>query len=88
MSSYTIEKILWDLVGQPALAERFRSDIEAFLDGYPLEPSERELVKAMDVQAIAALRINPMLLMRAFQCVYGRDKRSEYLQRLAKAPPP
>jgi hypothetical protein len=74
MSSYTIEKVLWDLVGQPALAERFRSDIEPFLDGYPLEPTERALV---------ALRINPMLLMRAFQCVYGRDKRPEYLRRLA-----
>jgi hypothetical protein len=84
MSTYTIEKVLWDLVGQTQKAEAYRADTDAFLDGYPLAPAEREMLKNMDVQAIVALRINPMLLMRAFQCVHGRDKRLLYLQRLAE----
>lgn len=84
MSTNTIEKVLWDLVGQAHKPEAFRANTDAFLDAYPLEPSERDLLKNMDVQAIVALRINPMLLMRAFQCIYGRDKRPLYLQRLAE----
>lgn len=82
MSRYTIEKVLWDLIGHPQVADRFRADTETFLDAYPLEPPERALLKNMDVRAIVALRINPMLLMRAWQAVFGRDQRPKYLQQL------
>jgi hypothetical protein len=84
MSVYTIEKVLWDLMEHPPKAQAFRADADAFLDGYPLAPSERRLLKEMDVKAIVDLRINPMLLMRAYQCVLGRDKRLAYLQQLAE----
>jgi hypothetical protein len=84
VSSYTIEKILWDIVDQTETAEAFRINADAFLDRYPLDPSERDLLKDMDVRTIVALRINPMLLMRAYQSIYGRDKRPEYLRRLAE----
>lgn len=86
MSRYTVEKVLWDLIGPAQAAEKFRADTEAFLDAYPLEPSERALLKVMDVRAIAALRINPMLLMRAWQTVFGRDQRQKYFQQLGEGP--
>jgi hypothetical protein len=82
MSSYTVEKVLWDLVQKPQTGPEFRANPDPHLDRYPLEPSERDLLKSMDVQALAALRINPMLLMRAYQAVFGKDQFPQYLQRM------
>lgn len=82
MSSYTIEKVLWDLVQQPHTGPAFRADPDPHLDRYPLEPAERELLKSMDVRALAAKRINPMLLMRAYQAVFGKDQFPQYLKQI------
>jgi hypothetical protein len=84
MSRYTIEKVLWDLVRQPQTGPEFRTNPDPHLDRYPLDPSERNLLKQMDVQAISALGINPMLLMRAYQMVFGKDQLPQYLQRMGE----
>lgn len=82
MSRYTLEKVLWDLVQQPQSAPMFRADPATLLDHYRLEPSESELLAKMDVRAMAALGINPMLLMRAYQTVFGKEQLAQYLQRM------
>jgi hypothetical protein len=82
MSTYTIEKVLWDLVQHPQTGPVFRADPDPHLDRYPLELSERELLKKMDVRTLAARRINPMLLMRAYQAMFGRDQFPQYLEKI------
>jgi hypothetical protein len=82
MSSYTIEKVLWDLVQKPHTGPAFRADPDPHLDRYPLELSERTLLKSMDVRKLAARRINPMLLMRAWQAVFGKDQFAQYLKKI------
>jgi len=85
MSSFTIEKVLWDLVQGPQSGHAFRMDPEGYLGQYPLAPVEIELLTKMDVRAMANLSINPMLLMRAYQAVFGKEQMAKYLQHMAGA---
>ena len=87
MSRYTVEKALWDVVSHPDHATALREGPEGFLGRYCLSEAQADLLRQMDVQALLALQINPMLVMRAFQMVHGRDQLPEYLRRLAHAAP-
>lgn len=82
MSRYGVEKVLWDIVSEPPKAAAFRERPVEFLGTYPLGPDEADLLQRMDVKKLIALRINPMLVMRSFQMVQGRDQLPKYIRML------
>ena len=79
MNADAVEKVLWDLVNAPATAPGLRDTPESYLAPYPLGAEERAVLAALDPRALMELRINPMLVMRAWQMVHGRDQLPRYL---------
>jgi aromatic-ring opening dioxygenase LigAB LigA subunit len=65
MSRYQVDKLLRDLRRDEDLAARFRTAIDPVLDGYKLDPSERELLKRWDVRELYDRGVNPLLLLLA-----------------------
>jgi hypothetical protein len=82
MNRYAVEKVLWDIVSEPAKAAAFRDQPAEFLGSYRLGGAEADLLHRMDVKTLLALRINPMLVMRSFQMVQGRDQLPKYIRLL------
>jgi hypothetical protein len=85
MNRYAIERVLWELVSDPSSAAALRADAARFLGGFRLGEPEARLLREMNVQALLGLRLNPMLVMRAYQMVHGRDQLPQYLQKLKTA---
>lgn len=77
MSKNTLEKVLWDITVNPALAK----DIE-LLGRYQLTPDERNLIDAMDVRAIADRDVSQMLTWMAWVATYGFEGAPEYMRRM------
>ena len=82
MSIHTIERALFELTAAPQRLPEYQQDPRRFLAAYPLTAEELELVLALDVKELCRRGLNPMLAMRAFNLIAGRDKFPEYLQRL------
>ncbi len=82
MSIHTIERVLFELTASPQRAAHYREDPSAFLAGYPLAPEEVGLITSLDVKEMVRRGLNPMLAMRAFNLIAGRDRFPEYLQKL------
>lgn len=82
MSLHAVEMALFDIASGPRQAASYRADPERFLSGYRLHPDEARLILDMDVRAMAGLPINPMLTMRAFTAVEGRQGVPEYMRRM------
>ncbi len=77
MSIHTIEKVLWDITVNPAIA----SD-PAALSNYRLEPDERALIDVMDVREMAARDVSQMLTWMAWVATRGFSEAPEYLRRM------
>lgn len=82
MNAHAIEKVLWDLVNAPATAPALRDRPEQYLSPYNLGAQERSLLSPMDPKALIDLKINPMLVMRAWQMAHGRDQLPRYIEQL------
>ena len=53
MSTYTVEKVLWEFAGHPERVQKFKSDPDAYLASYTfLGKDEAEILKKMDVKQI------------------------------------
>jgi hypothetical protein len=63
MSRYQVDKLLRDLRRDEALAARFRDDLDHVLEGYQLDPIERDLLKRWDVRELYDRGVNPLLLL-------------------------
>ena len=63
MSLYHLQKLMFDLNRDPKVQERYRSDVDALLDGYELNDEERGALKSGDVGLIYVLGANGQLLM-------------------------
>lgn len=85
MSVYMLEKLLWEITQHPQRAAEFKADPDRFLRAYPLAPDEIALVKNLDVHGLMARAVNPMLVMRLWSVMKGRDQMPEYLRRLRAA---
>jgi len=85
MSVHTLEKLLWEITQHPERAADFKADPDRFLRAYALTADEIELVKNLDVRGLMARKVNPMLVMRIWSVMKGRDQTSEYLRRLGAA---
>ncbi|WP_338617404.1 hypothetical protein [Pigmentiphaga sp. CHJ604] len=82
MSVYAIEQALFDIASDPQETNAYRADPRHFLTRYRLDPQECRLILDMDVKNLIGLAINPMLTMRAFTAIEGRDSMPEYMRRI------
>ncbi|MDB5668369.1 MAG: hypothetical protein JWL74_1319 [Alphaproteobacteria bacterium] len=83
MSKHGVENALFQLSNDPAAAQLYITEPAAFLGRFNLEADERALLEHMNVEELAARRLNWMLLMGAYQAIHGRAKNGEYLQRIS-----
>ncbi len=82
MNAHAIEKVLWDVVNAPATAPSLRDTPAQYLASYNLGADEHALLSNLDAKALISLKINPMLVMRAWQMVHGRDQLPRYIAQL------
>lgn len=84
MSVETIERIFWEFGDEPARIKAYVSAPRTYLDAYPLSDEERRMVLAMDLPALSAHGVSPMLTMLAFQEANGGGDllMFEYLKQL------
>lgn len=82
MTINTIERALFEVASSPERVRQYKASPESFLCSYPLAPDEVGLILNMDVREIIRRGLNPMLAMRAFSAIEGREKISEYFRRV------
>ena len=87
MSTYGIEKALWDITRERGQADAFRADAQHFLSAYQIDPSECLRVAALDVRALSDQGVGPMLLMAAWNTLRGPATMGQYLERMNGSPP-
>lgn len=58
-----MQKLLFDLNRDPAIQQRFRTDLAGLLDDYDLSTQERDAIETRDVGLIYVLGVNGQLLM-------------------------
>lgn len=85
MSMYTVERVLFEIASGPAQAAEFKRDRQAFLAAYPLTPEEAGMLALLDVARMQARGVDPMLTMRAFTAVEGRERLGDYMGSLHAA---
>lgn len=85
MSVHMLEKLLWEVTQQPSRAAELKADPDRFLLTYALEAEEAALIKNLDVRGLMAREVNPMLIMRIWSIMKGRDQTAEYLRLLGAA---
>ena len=62
MSHYAISRAMWEITRDRDLAERFRADPAAVLDGRDLDDQERKALGAHDLRALFELGVHPFVL--------------------------
>ena len=62
MSHYATSRVMWEITRDRELAERFRADPAAVLDGWDLDDAERKALAAQDVRALFELGIHPFVV--------------------------
>lgn len=82
MSAAMMEKILWEIGLDPQRAAQFKADPDHYLTPYSLSAQEATMLKELDVRALVERNVNPMLTMRAWTALRGRDQMPEYLRKL------
>lgn len=82
MSMHAVEVVLYRLANQPDDLARFMRDRDSYLGEYRLANQELEALRGFDVERLAEMNVNWMLLMGAYQALHGRPKQPEYLHRI------
>lgn len=82
MSAAVMEKVLWEIGLDPKRAAQFKADADQYLAAYDLAPEETQMLKGLDVRLMQARGVSPMLTMRAWSALKGRDQMPEYLRKL------
>ncbi len=82
MSTHMIEKALFDIAASSANTADYQRSPTTFLSAYALCSAERRLVLELDVGEMLARQVNPMLAMRAFTAVRGRQSLPEYMRQI------
>ena len=62
MSRYATGRVMWEITRDRELAQRFRADPAAVLDGWDLDDAERGAVAAHDLRALFGLGVHPFVL--------------------------
>jgi hypothetical protein len=82
MTIYTVERALLDIAAGPQYAAQYAADPATFLSAYPLDPDEVRMILDLDVREMTRRGLNPMLAMRAFSALQGRERLPDYLLRM------
>ncbi len=82
MSVHMVEKALLDIAASRASAEAYLKSPDDYLDAYRLDAGEIVMIKQLDVLEMQKRGLNPMLTMRAFSAIEGREKMPEYMRQL------
>jgi hypothetical protein len=78
MSTYVIEKVLWDFGNQPDRIARFKADPDRYLAEYDLTPDEMNLIKQVDVRGMYDRNVHPLLSLLHFILMNGPSAQPEY----------
>jgi hypothetical protein len=62
MSRYATSRVMWEITRDRALADRFRADPDAVLDGRDLTDEERKALAAADIRALFELGVHPFVV--------------------------
>lgn len=82
MSVHAMEKALWDVCNNPESHALYRANPSDFVERYPLSDAEKGMIRGLEVEALTAHQVNPMLIMMTWNAIVGADKIGEYLGRL------
>ncbi|WP_321390598.1 hypothetical protein [Emcibacter sp.] len=78
MSANALEKALWQMYLVPGDVERFRSDAEGYASEFRLDDKERRALTSVDVMALMDQGANALLVLMAFQTIYGPERLHDY----------
>ena len=78
MSANALEKALWQIYLVPGDADRFRSDAAGYAGGFRLDAAERAALESVDVMGLQELGANSLLVLMAFQTIYGPERLHDY----------
>jgi Aromatic-ring-opening dioxygenase LigAB, LigA subunit len=62
MSRYATSRVMWEVTRDRELADRFRTDPAAVLEGRDLDDEERKALAAADIRALFELGVHPFVL--------------------------
>jgi hypothetical protein len=80
---YTMERVLWEFAGSPERIEKFKSDPDSYLADYTfLDEDEIEILKKMDVKAMAGRGVSTLLTMMVWQEMEGPQGMPQYMMRM------
>lgn len=71
MSLNAVEKVFWEFGSDAQRIAAFRADPDAYLTPYRLEPDEREMIKNVDLKALAGRGVNTLLTMMVWPMLKG-----------------
>ena len=77
---FDLQRLLWDIRKDGALAATFREDPDAVLDSYGIEGVEREAMRTLDFKTLYDRGANPYLLY--FCALQIGVDRAEYYARI------
>ncbi|WP_372720194.1 hypothetical protein [Immundisolibacter sp.] len=73
MSLNAVEKVFWEFGTDPDRIAAFRADPDGYLAAYPLEPDERDMVKRVDLKALAERGVSTLLTMMVWPMLKGPE---------------
>ncbi len=83
MSLYYVQKLLYQLNRDPAVRERFESDLPRLLKDYRLTEEEQAAIEQPDIGMLYILGVNGQLLMH-YAAMHGYEW-DEYLNAMREA---
>lgn len=85
MSRHGIEMALWEAAFLPGNADQLREQPDAYLDRYNVNDDERCLIKSWDLEALAGLGVDGLILLNSWNAVRGPTGNVEFMQRMNPA---
>ena len=87
MSTFMLEKALWDLGDDPHKITAFKKDPETYLDNYILTDRERNQVLNLEVDQMADDGVSTLLTLMVYIMVRGTESFPDYLRKMGQQVP-
>ena len=87
MSTFMLEKALWDLGDDPNKIAAFNTDPNTYLDNYILTDRERKQVLNLDVDEMADDGVSCLLTLMVWIMVRGTESFPDYLRKMGQEVP-
>lgn len=84
MSKHAIEKALWKIGSSPVEMQEYLAEPMQYLANFQLSNDEKEIIKTLDVRAMADKGVNTVLMVNTYTALCGGPASlGEYLQKIA-----